>query len=96
MVQSANPCNSSFYTKALQDSYANEYNDVAIVMFAREGGEGYDITMNDVDDEGGASGTISGLALHKNERDLLELVREDFEKVIVLLNSPYQMEVREM
>ena len=41
-------------------------------------------------------GSISSLALHKNERDLLELVRANFDKVIVLLNSPYQMEVHEI
>ena len=62
-------------------------------MFAREGGEGQDILMDDVDTDGS---TISGLALHENERELLELVRKNFDKVIVLLNSPYQMEVQDI
>ena len=87
--------NQAFY-EGQRSSWQNDYNDAAIVVFAREGGEGYDITMNDIDDEGGSSSTISGLALHKNERDLLQLVRQDFDKVIVLLNSPYPMEVREI
>ena len=62
-------------------------------MFAREGGEGHDLLMDDVDTDGS---TISSLALHKDERDLLEMVRKDFDKVIVLLNSPYQMEVQDI
>lgn len=62
-------------------------------MFAREGGEGHDLLMDDVDTDGS---TISDLALHKDERDLLEMVRKDFDKVIVLLNSPYQMEVQDI
>lgn len=85
--------------KAFYEQYADsfqKYNDAAVVVFTREGAEGTDLMMQDVDDEGGVSGNISSLALHKNERDLLELVRANFDKVIVLLNSPYQMEVHEI
>ena len=49
---------SAFYTDALKTSYADDYNDVAIVMFTRDGGEGQDLFYNDA--EG-----ISQLALHK-------------------------------
>lgn len=84
----------AFYEQYV-DSFA-DYNDAAVVVFTREGAEGTDMLMKDVDDEGGATGNISSLALHKNERDLLELVRANFKKVIVLLNSPYQMEVHEI
>lgn len=86
--------NKAFYSQ-YTSSFA-DYNDAAIVVFTREGAEGTDLNMQDVDDEGGASGSISSLALHKNERDLLELVRSNFDKVIVLLNSPNQMEVHEI
>lgn len=76
--------NKAFY-QGLANTWANDYKDAAIVVFAREGAEGQDILMDDVDTDGS---TISGLALHENERELLELVRKDFDKVIVLLNSP--------
>ncbi len=84
------------YYEDLSGSWANDYNDVAIVMFTREGCEGTDLNMSDMDDDGGKQGNISQLALHKNERDLLEIARRDFKKVIVLLNSPNQMEVHEI
>lgn len=81
-----------FYS-ALTGSFA-DYNDAAIVVFTREGSEGTDLIMNDVDDDG--TTPMSSLALHQNEKDLLALARENFSKVIVLLNSPYQMEVHEI
>lgn len=70
-----------------------DYNQVGIITFAREGAEGTDMKMDDEDDEGGKTGSISSLALHKNEIDLLKFAKNNFSKVIVLLNSPYQMEV---
>ena len=85
--------------RAFYEQYTStfaDYNDAAIVVFTREGAEGTDLLMQDSDDEGGATGNISSLALHKNERDLLEMVRANFSKVIVLLNSPNQMEVHEI
>ena len=85
--------NRAFY-QALSSTWSSDYKDAAIVVFAREGGEGQDILMKDVDDDGVTE--ISGLALHQNEKDLLELVRRDFDKVVVLLNSPYPMEVHEI
>lgn len=84
--------NKAFY-EALSDSFA-DYSDAAIVVFTREGSEGTDLIMNDVDDDGVTP--MSCLALHQNEKDLLALARENFSKVIVLLNSPYQMEVHEI
>ena len=86
--------NKAFYEQ-YTDSYA-EYPDAAVVVFTREGAEGTDLMMQDKDDEGGSAGPISSLALHKNERDLLEMARANFKKVIVLLNSPNQMEVHEI
>ena len=86
--------NRAFYEQ-FADSY-KEYADAAIVVFAREGAEGTDLLMQDKDDEGGSAEPISSLALHKNERDLLEMVRAQFDKVVVLLNSPNQMEVHEI
>ena len=85
--------NAAFY-EGQRSTWADAYNDAAIVVFTREGAEGTDMTMQDVDDDGVT--VMSSLALHQNEKDLLVLVREDFDKVVVLLNSPYQMEVHEI
>lgn len=87
--------NAAFYEE-VRDSWQNDYNDAAIVIFAREGAEGTDLTMQDVDDAGGSTEPISQLALHKNELDLLKMVREDFDQVIVLLNINNPMEVEEI
>ncbi len=84
--------NKAFYEG--QRSTWADYKDAAIVVFTREGAEGNDLKMQDVDDDG--TTPMSSLALHQNEKDLLALVREDFDKVIVLLNSAYQMEVHEI
>ena len=79
----------SFYTDELQASWADDYNDVAIVMFAREGGEGVEVYTEDP-----AEG-ISQLALHQEEKDLLQMIKDSgkFEKTIVLLNSGNAMEL---
>lgn len=74
-----------FYTSNLKASWEKDYHDVAIIFITRESGEGYDFLMKD--GEG-----ISQLALHKNEKDLIEMVtsyRDEgvFGKVIVLLNT---------
>jgi len=84
--------NKAFY-EALSGTFA-DYSDAAVVVFTREGAEGTDLKMDDIDDDGVTH--LSSLALHQNERDLLELARANFPKVIVLLNSPYPMEVHEI
>jgi beta-glucosidase len=78
----------SFYTPVLQGSYASQYNDVAIVMLARDGGEGKDLSRSDKDG-------VSALALHETEKNLLTMVRDSgkFGKTIVLINSAYAMEL---
>lgn len=77
-----------FYNQTLRDSWKNEYNDVAIVMFSRDGGEGNDLARTDKDG-------ISLLALHENEKDLLTMIEQsgDFGKTVVLINSAYPMEL---
>lgn len=79
----------SFYTEELRKSWENDYNDAAIVMLAREGGEGSELYMEDP-----AEG-ISQLALHQEEKDLLQMIKDSgkFEKIIVLVNSGWAMEL---
>ncbi|MFA6829613.1 MAG: glycoside hydrolase family 3 C-terminal domain-containing protein, partial [Bacilli bacterium] len=76
--------------------FSSDYKDACIITLAREASEGVDMIMDDDDDEGGQTGKISSLALHKNEKDLLKFARENFSKVVVLLNSPYQLETEEI
>lgn len=81
----------SVYTDAVKDSF-EKYGDAAIVMLSREGAESNDLYTHD-------SEGISQLALHKDERDMLQIVKEYkdagvFKKVIVLINSGHPMEVK--
>lgn len=78
----------SFYTSDLQATYQDDFNDVAIVMLSRDGGEGKDLATSDRDG-------ISHLALHDTEKDLLKMIKDSgkFAKTIVLINSAYAMEL---
>lgn len=63
------------------------YKDAAIVVLGRYGGEAND--MDVVDKDG-----VRELSLHKEEQDMLNLVKNSgFEKIIVLVNSGYAMEL---
>ena len=76
-----------FYTDELKSSFA-DYSDVAVVVLARYGGENTDVSTQDA--EG-----ISGLALHKNEADMLKMIKDSgqFDKIVLLLNSAYPIEL---
>ena len=76
-----------FYTDDLKSSFA-DYSDVAVVVLARYGGENTDVSTQDA--EG-----ISGLALHKNEADMLKMIKDSgqFDKIVLLLNSAYPIEL---
>lgn len=84
----------SYYESAIGD--VGEYTDAAIVVLSRVGAEGTDMAMQELDDDGVT--TISSLALHSNEREMLKLVKEKFgkDKVVVLLNCGNVMEVEEI
>lgn len=70
------------YTDDVKNSY-NEYNDVALVVFSRIGGEGFDLPYKVKGEEG-----IHYLELDSNERALLDSVKKaGFKKVVVLINS---------
>ncbi len=82
----------SFY-QDYESSWKADYNDIAIVTIARQGGEGVDMATSEPDDIGSPTeGNISSLALHYNERQMIEnVMKAGFGKVIVLINSPYTM-----
>lgn len=78
----------SMYTDAVTQSY-EQYSDVAIVVFTRMGGEGFDLprTME-------GSPDTHYLELDENEKALLKSVCSGpFKKVVVLLNVGTSMEL---
>lgn len=89
-TQSIGEVSKSFYASALQAGFS-DYGDAAIIMFSRLAGEGIDAAKSDADGE-------NQLALHRQEADLLEMVkgykdRGVFKNVVVLINSAYAMEL---
>lgn len=87
------------YTAAVTGSYA-DYDDMALVVFSRIGGEGFDLptTMqksfsNTEAVDGAWSAQDHYLELDKNEQDMLKHVCENFEKVVVIINSSTPLEL---
>lgn len=80
----------SFYTDELRNSFAG-YGDVALVVINRYGGEFLDLEKVDY-------ASISGLALHQEEIDLLNMINDSgaFEKVVLINNSAYPLELEYM
>lgn len=82
------------YTE-LTSTLTADYKETAIVVFSRIGKEGGDMRMQEEDSV--SHKTVSSLALHQSEKDLLEFIKaQGFGKVIVLLNAPNQMETYEI
>lgn len=78
--------------KALQPTFA-DYADAAIVFIGRPGGEGGDLTR---DMTGWDDNAVKGqhqLELNKDERDLINLAKSSFDKVVVVVNSSTTMEL---
>ena len=69
----------SEYTEDVIDSY-KEYGDAAIVVISRTGGEGFDESVE-----------AQYLELQDSEKELLKHTSENFDKVIVLINSSNAM-----
>lgn len=80
----------SVYTSKVTDSFQK---GVAIVMLSREAGESNDMYTG----REAASNGVSELALDQNEKDMLQLIKNNkgskFTKVIALLNTSNAMEV---
>ena len=77
------------------DSFA-QYNDAAIVVFSRPGSEGSDYYPGEEGIDSALYGTDSALSLCANERAVLELAKEHFDTVIVLINTGSAMEIDDL
>lgn len=89
----------SSYTDDLKQSYSS-YHDAAIVVISRMGGEGYDLprTMREsYDNENKISGARNiddhYLQLDQNETDMIKEACDNFDNVIVVLNTAQMMEL---
>lgn len=83
----------SAYSKAVKDSYST-YNDAAIIVFTRIGGEGFDLPRTMKGQAGARKDDDHYLQLDQNETDLIKAVCEaNFKKVIVVINSAAAMEL---
>ena len=93
------------YDEKVRKSW-NDYDDMALVVISRIGGEGFDLprTMfwdgsgyqNWEGDEpipGARSKEDHYLQLDKNETDMIATAAENFDKVVVVINSPTPMEL---
>lgn len=73
----------------------SSYNDAAVIVVSRLGGEMYDLP-SDVAHQGNADETVgesgNSLELTKNELDLIDHAKASFKKVIVLVNSANPIE----
>ncbi len=70
------------------------YQDAAVVVIARSGGEGSDLTAQNFGETKGVDGNVgSYLELSKEEKDMLDAVNAKFEKVIVLVNANNALEL---
>ncbi len=78
----------SNFTKEVKDSYA-DYNDAAIVVISRIGGEGSDMPTGKFGDGD------KYLALQEAEKNLLKEIKNSgqFEKIVVLINTSNAMEL---
>ncbi|MDR2505164.1 MAG: glycoside hydrolase family 3 C-terminal domain-containing protein, partial [Oscillospiraceae bacterium] len=90
------------FDSSLRNTY-QDYNDAAIVVVSRIGGEGFDIPRTMATDftyaaavPGASSPADHYLELDVNEKAMIEEAKANFEKVIVVLNVGTTMELGEL
>ncbi|SFG47033.1 beta-glucosidase [Lachnospiraceae bacterium C7] len=86
---SVNEVPQSEYTDDVKDSF-KDYDDAAIVVIGRSGGESADLTRDTL------STGAKYLQLDKNELDLIKMAKDNFKKVVVLLNTQNPVELGEL
>ncbi|MFA6647530.1 MAG: glycoside hydrolase family 3 N-terminal domain-containing protein [Candidatus Izemoplasmatales bacterium] len=86
------------YPKNVTDSF-KLYNDAAVVIITRSGTEGVDNVRGGVDDSGNpvitdnVDTTKHYLELNTNELDLLEMAKENFDNIVVVINNSAPLEL---
>lgn len=84
---------SSYYTVDLLRA-AKQFSDTAAVVISRNGTESYEIPLTQTKTGKGVSNdkTRTYLQLSKEEEEMIDIVADNFENVIVLLNTANRME----
>lgn len=82
----------SFYTDDLLNN-AKSFSDIAVVVLSRRATEGDDLPKVSYNESGEADTSRNYLALTKKEEILMDKVTNNFDKVIVLINSSAPMEM---
>ena len=85
----------SGYTDEAIDSFA-EYDDAAIVVIGRGGGEGGDLATDMTSWDDRAEDGQHQLELDQDEQDMVALAKEHFDTVVVLVNASTSMELGEL
>lgn len=84
------------YDRSVTDSF-KLYNDAAVVVFSRAGAEGTDVARTGVKDfQTDPDSDKHYLELSNNEKALLEMVKEKFDKITVVINSASAMELGDL
>lgn len=85
----------SKYSAASTKSFA-QYNDAAVVVIGRTGGEGEDLTTDMSKWDDNYTPGQHSLELNKDEKDQIALAKQNFKKVIVVVNSSQPIEMGEL
>lgn len=84
------PAVSEYGTDLLENAKA--FSDTALIVISRSGGEGGDLPFDMAEYTGGDAGKHY-LELQDVEKAMVDLVKENFEKVVVVINSSNAMEL---
>ncbi|MGA9871181.1 MAG: glycoside hydrolase family 3 C-terminal domain-containing protein, partial [Rhodococcus sp. (in: high G+C Gram-positive bacteria)] len=76
-----------------QASTFSQFGDAAVVFIGRPGGEGGDLTTDMAGWDDNAQPGQHQLELNQDERELLELAKQSFDKVVVVINASTTLEL---
>ncbi len=79
-----------------QSSSFADYSDAAVVYIGRPGGEGGDLTRDMSDWDDNAEPGQHQLELNKDEKDLVELAKANFDTVVIVVNSSTTIEMGDL
>lgn len=79
-----------------QSSSFADYSDAAVIYIGRPGGEGGDLTRDMSDWDDNAEPGQHQLELNKDEKDLVELAKANFDTVVIVVNSSTTIEMGDL
>lgn len=79
-----------------QSASFGQFSDAAVVYIGRPGGEGGDLTRDMTDWDENAEPGQHQLELNKDEKDLVELAKANFDTVVIVVNSSTTIEMGDL